>query len=102
MERDYPEGHPAASDYSGEQYTPPRAPHSEDFPPDHPARGGKNVSALDSPDGKHAQTVQESKDSAARTQRSEPREAERESSQQQPAADAQTTTITITGRVENT
>lgn len=51
MERDYPVGHPAASDYAGEEYIPPRAPWSEDFAPDHPARGGANTSALDTPDG---------------------------------------------------
>jgi len=54
MERDYPVGHPAASDYRGEPYTPPRAPFSEDFAPGHPARDGKNISALDSPDGMRA------------------------------------------------
>lgn len=102
MERDFPVGHPAASDYSGERYTPPRAPHAEDFPPDHPARNGKNISALDSPDGKHAQTVREWKDNADRTARAEPREAESESGQQRPAAGAQTTTITIAGNVETT
>ncbi|SRR5579871_752462 len=51
MERDYPIGHPAASDYAGEPYNPPRAPYGEDFAEDHPARGGKNIAVLDTPDG---------------------------------------------------
>jgi hypothetical protein len=51
MERDFPVGHPAASDYAGEPYTPPRAPHGEDYEVGHPARGGKNVSPLDTQDG---------------------------------------------------
>ncbi len=44
-ERDYPVGHPAAPDYAGEHYTPPKAPHAEDFPEGHPARGGANCPA---------------------------------------------------------
>lgn len=54
MERDFPVGHPAASDYKGEPYTPPSAPFGEDFPRGHPARGGANVGTLDSPDGMRA------------------------------------------------
>ena len=54
MERDFPKGHPAASDYAGEEYVPPRAPWAEDFAPNAPARGGKNTSALDTPDGMRA------------------------------------------------
>ena len=50
-ERDYPKGHPAASDYAGEHWVPPIAPHSEDYPVGHPARGGRNTGVLDSPDG---------------------------------------------------
>lgn len=42
-ERDFPIGHPAASDYNREPYTPPRAPHAEDFPEGNPARMGKNI-----------------------------------------------------------
>jgi len=50
-ERDYPVGHPASSDYNGQPYTRGFDPNTEDFPADHPARGGKNVAVLDSPDG---------------------------------------------------
>lgn len=50
-ERDYPEGHPAAHDYRGQSYTPPKAPFAEDFPVNHPARGGNNMSDTDTPDG---------------------------------------------------
>lgn len=53
-ERDYPVGHPAASDYKGEKYTPPRAPFADDFSVDHPAYQGKNISAIDTPDGMRA------------------------------------------------
>lgn len=63
-ERDYPEGHPAASDYKGQKYTPKRAPWSEDFPPDHPARGGKNAHANDSPDGRRAEQLEHERDVA--------------------------------------
>lgn len=54
MERDFPVGHPAACDYAGEPYSPPRAPYGEDFPEGHPARDGKNVSTLDTADGMRA------------------------------------------------
>ncbi len=57
-ERDYPEGHPASSDYKGQAYTPPRAPWSEDFPPNHPAREGKNIKPADTPDGLRAQQLE--------------------------------------------
>jgi hypothetical protein len=50
-ERDYPVGHPAASDYKGEPYVDRFASYAYDFPEGHPARGGKNRSALDTPDG---------------------------------------------------
>lgn len=50
-ERDYPVGHPAASDYNGQKYTPPRAPWQDDFDADSPARGGANTNPLDTPDG---------------------------------------------------
>jgi len=53
-DRDFPVGHPAASDYKGEGYFPDLSPHTEDFGRKHPARGGKNVSALDTPDGMRA------------------------------------------------
>jgi len=54
MERDYPIGHPASSDYAGQKYTPPRAPWMDDFPEDHPAHGGRNCNETDSPDGQRA------------------------------------------------
>jgi len=53
-ERDYPVGHPAAVDYAGQKYTGPRAPWQDDFPEDHPARGGANTNATDTPDGQRA------------------------------------------------
>jgi hypothetical protein len=54
MERDYPVGHPAASDYNGEPYTPQGAHSRFDYPPGHPAHGGKNVGTLDTADGMRA------------------------------------------------
>ncbi|HWY55754.1 MAG TPA: hypothetical protein VNZ03_14900 [Terriglobales bacterium] len=51
MERDYPVGHPAASDYKGEAYVDRFASYAYDFPEGHAARGGKNRSDLDTPDG---------------------------------------------------
>ena len=36
VERDYPIGHPAASDYNGEPYNPPPPPLARDYPPGHP------------------------------------------------------------------
>lgn len=102
MERDYPVGHPAASDYKGERYVPPRAPFSEDFAPGHPARGGKNISVLDTPDGKRAQTIRESAENAQRTAESEPERhivTTEESSHDDAASE---TTITITGEVQTT
>lgn len=41
-ERDWPKGHPAASDYNGEPYSAPPPPFAEDWPVGHPARLGKN------------------------------------------------------------
>jgi len=97
MERDYPEGHPAASDYSGQPYTPPRAPYAEDFGVGHPARGGNNISDLDSPDGSHQRTVREWQASVNRTapqqQQAVPMEAEETSAE----VSEVTTTFTITG-----
>jgi hypothetical protein len=101
-ERDYPVGHPSASDYKGEHYVPPRAPFSEDFPPDHPARAGKNISALDTPDGMRAQTVQAWKENARRTAESEP-ERNAVVTEYSDQSDAPTeTTISITGEVQTT
>lgn len=99
MERDYPIGHPSASDYKGEKYTPPRAPFAEDFGPDHPARLGANVSALDTPDGSRDRTVQEWRDNARRTAANTPVAVAQQ--EQQPATDVQatTTTFSITGEV---
>lgn len=62
QERDYPVGHPAASDYKGEAYHPNRAPFEEDYPKGHPARDGKNVSHLDTPDGHRAAFNQQRQD----------------------------------------
>jgi len=53
-ERDYPIGHPAASDYNGEPYAPLMTLGAEDFPPGDPARGGGNVTSLHTPDGMRA------------------------------------------------
>jgi len=53
-ERDYPIGHPAASDYKGQAYKPGFDAMAHDYRENHPARGGANVTALDSPDGKRA------------------------------------------------
>jgi hypothetical protein len=54
VELAYPVGHPAHPDYKGEPYTPPGAPFYEDFREGHPARGGANVSEIDTPDGMRA------------------------------------------------
>jgi hypothetical protein len=56
-ERDYPVGHPAASDYKGTPFVDKFASYAYDFPEGHPARGGKNVSVLDTPDGAREATV---------------------------------------------
>jgi len=53
-ERDYPVGHPAASDYKGEPFVDRFASYAFDFPEGSPARGGKNCSVLDTPDGVRA------------------------------------------------
>lgn len=66
-ERDYPKGHPAACDYAGEPYTPPRAPFSEDFAPGDPARGGKNIDTLSTSDGMRAEVVRQHELNALRT-----------------------------------
>lgn len=42
-ERDFPIGHPAAADYNGESYTPPKSPHAEDHREGHAARLGGNI-----------------------------------------------------------
>ena len=56
-ERDFPIGHPAASDYNGEPYVPPSAYRLVDYPPGHPAHAGANSGQLDTPDGmREAQT----------------------------------------------
>jgi hypothetical protein len=102
MERDYPVGHPAASDYKGEPYTPPRAPYAEDFPPGHPARGGKNASRLDTPDGTHDATVKEWQANAERTAAAEPTEAQPAVEDAGDVVASGVTTFTITGGVETT
>jgi len=66
-ERDYPVGHPAASDYKGEKYIPKRAPFSFDYEEDHPARAGRNSSAVDSPDGLRAAVREQHAANAAMT-----------------------------------
>lgn len=71
-ERDYPKGHPAAADYAGEKYVPPRAPWSEDFPPGHPARGGANVKDADTPDGMRAQHLEREQKAAQEPEPAEP------------------------------
>jgi hypothetical protein len=101
-ERDYPQGHPAASDYKGEKYTPPRAPFAEDFGPDHPARLGKNIGVLDTPDGSHDRTVREWQANADRTEAAEPHAAPQVAAEDAASSQAQTTTITITGEVQTT
>ena len=50
-ERDFPVGHPAASDYAGQPYKAPRSPFLDEFPEGHLARNGKNIRPVDSPDG---------------------------------------------------
>lgn len=67
MERDYPLGHPAASDYKGEPYTPPIAPHAEDYPHGHPARGGANSHSSSTPDGMHAKVLADHQANVERT-----------------------------------
>ena len=67
MERDYPVGHPAASDYKGEKYTPPRAPFTDDFAANHPAHLGRNIKPLDTPDGMRAAVLDADANNAVRT-----------------------------------
>jgi hypothetical protein len=50
-ERDYPVGHPAASDYSGQKHAAHISPFAHDYPPGHAARGGQNSNRLSTPDG---------------------------------------------------
>ena len=42
-ERDWPEGHPSAQDYNGEEYEPPPNLIRTDWPKGHPAELGKNI-----------------------------------------------------------
>lgn len=102
MERDYPVGHPAASDYSGEPYTPPDAPWSSDFPANHPARGGKNTSEADSPDGARKRTVLDREANVERTRKVKPQAGISAQQEQKQGAPLTITTITITGDVEVT
>jgi hypothetical protein len=62
QERDFPEGHPAASDYTGQAWTNPAAVHDHDFPVGHPARNGGNVREIDRPDGQRAAHLKQSQD----------------------------------------
>lgn len=61
-ERDYPVGHPAASDYKGEPYKAPHNAMAEDFPEGHKARGGGNVAVLDNPDGRNTDLLNHAND----------------------------------------
>lgn len=98
-ERDYPVGHPKAADYNGQVYKPSTAPFGEDYGPNHPARGGKNIGALDTPDGTHDRTVREWEQNVELTAQSMP-QAEPATPAQDTAQPAQhSTTITITGEV---
>jgi hypothetical protein len=54
MERDYPIGHPAASDFRGENYVPPISPYALDYDPAHPAHAGRNSDEKSTPDGMRA------------------------------------------------
>lgn len=101
-ERDYPVGHPAASDYKGERYTPPRAPFGEDFGPDHPARGGKNTSTADTPDGMRERTVKDWQANADRMAVAEPPATPPTGDDTGDGKQGTVTTITITGEVVNT
>jgi hypothetical protein len=56
-ERDFPVGHPAASDFDPSTYTPPENKYYVDFPKGHPARGGANVKFIDTPDGVKENTL---------------------------------------------
>jgi hypothetical protein len=58
----YPVGHPAHPDYKGEAWKNPAAVYDEDFPEGHPARGGANVRAIDTPDGQRAAQLKQSQD----------------------------------------
>lgn len=70
-ERDFPIGHPKAPDYKGEKYTPPSAPHSQDFEKGNPARGGANTNPSDTPDGFHALQLKADAENARITAESE-------------------------------
>ena len=102
MERDYPIGHPAAADYNGAPYHPTTAPFGEVYPPEHLARGGKNIDALSSPDGMHARTVQEWQDNADRTARTVQPASDAPQVQAQADTVQATTSITFTGDVRTT
>jgi hypothetical protein len=58
----YPVGHPAHPDYKGEPWKNPAAVYDEDFPEGHPARGGANVRAIDTPDGQRAAHLKQFQD----------------------------------------
>lgn len=51
MERDYPIGHPSASDYKGELFIPQSVALTMDYDKSHPAHAGSNTTVLDTPDG---------------------------------------------------
>ncbi len=68
-ERDYPIWHPAAVDYDGTPYKPPKSPYDEDFPEGHPARGGANTGDADTPDG--ARRLLLAREEAARAKQAE-------------------------------
>lgn len=61
-ERDYPKGHPAASDYAGEPYKPRFNTTYVDFPEGHPAKGGHNVRPINTPDGMRAAHLEQAQD----------------------------------------
>lgn len=102
MERDYAVGHPAASDYDGSEYNPTTAPFGQDYAPNHPARGGKNITELDTPDGTHARTVKEWHDNAARMAQRQQPEAQPQTGGLHADTVNNSTTITIDGKVQTT
>ena len=83
-ERDYPVGHPAASDYKGEKYRPPRAPFADDFNVDHPAYQGKNIHPIDTPDGYRAAVLANDAANAERTAAMQPAEESPDVDEQEP------------------
>lgn len=102
MERDYPVGHPAASDYNGAPYNAPRAPWTDDFPSDHPARGGKNTSEVDSPDGMRKLTIEVRQANEQRMREVKAEAIASDTQPQQQQRSVASTTITITGDVRST